>query len=87
MHLPEAHEPLIGVKRLLIGINRVDDDYWQLVATLPEDAQPAQLPRPRQRAGSRAAAAAKRGGTMPQEQPLPPVQGVKPGATDDDIPF
>lgn len=88
MHLPEAHEPLIGGKRLLIGVNRVDDDdYWQLVATLPEDAQPAQLPRPRTRAGSRAAAAAKRGGVVSQEQPIPPMQGVKQGASDDAIPF
>ena len=87
MHLSEAHEELIKGKRLLIGINRVnEDDYWQLVAVLPTGSQPAQLPVPRKPAGSRAAAAARRGGAVP-EQPLPPATGVTKSAADDDIPF
>lgn len=90
MHLPEVHEGLIKGKRLMIGINRVDDDdYWQLVAVLPHDAQPAQLPIPRTRNGSRAANAAKRAGVSAptQQQTLPPVTGATVSAADDDIPF
>ena len=90
MGLPEAHEELIKGKRLMLGINRVDDDdYWQLVAVLPEDSNPVQLPMPRTRNGSRAANAAKRAGVNPpaQGQALPPVQGDTKSASDDDIPF